>query len=194
LSLSTILGSTSASAATAASIATTATSAATATTSIGEVNLFLNDALEAEKLGTGAGGNSVHISASYLVLSGNDSEFRGGIIENLLLGVLDVLTSSCFLHQLVLSVLGLVISKVDAGEGLLVFLGSLFLFFALASLGVSLLLVFGLGLFLAFLLLGLGTFDLSFLGNGSLSLTILGVTVATFSVTALSLHLLADFA
>lgn len=191
LSLSTILSSTSASTATATSVTATATSATTATTSVREVNLFLLDALEAEEFRTAAGGNRVHISASHFVSAGDDAELLGLVIEDLLLGVLDVFTSSLLLHELVVGLFGLVISKVDTGEGLLVFLGGLFLFFTALSLGESLLLVFGLGLLFSFLLLDF-TFDL-FLGDGgsSLGISIL-VASTTGSVTALSLDFLSD--
>lgn len=192
LSLSTIRSS--ASTSTGLLSVSTATSAATATASARDVKLLLLDTLEAEELGSGAGGNRVHISASDVVLSGNDSELGGVVVKNLLLGVLNVLTSSCFLQELVLGLLGFVVSKVDSGKGLFIFLGSLLLFFASASISVRFFLVLDLGLFLiTFFLLSLFSFDF-FLNNGGSGLLVLVLAGTSLPVTALSLDFLANSA
>lgn len=191
LSLSTIRSSASTSTGLLLSVST-ATSAATATTSVRAFKLLLLDALEAEELSSGAGGNRVHISASDVGLSSNDSELGGVVVKNLLLGVLNVLTSSCFLQELVLGLLGFVVSKVDSGKGLFIFLLSLLLFFASASILMRFFLLLDLGLFvITFFLLSLFSFDL-FLHNGGSGFVVLVLAGTSFPVTALSLDFLSN--
>ena len=194
MSLSTISGSASTSTGLLLSVAT-ATSAATASASVREINFLLLDALEAEELSSGTGFSRVHISASDVGLSGDDSELGGVVIDHLLLGVFDVLTSSGFLQENVVGLLGFVVSKVDSGEGLLIFLGSLFLFFTLDSISTRLFFVLGLGLFVSFFfLLSLFSFGSFLLDNGGGGIVFLVFAGASLSVTALSLDLLSDSA